>query len=515
MNIIQLLYMDTDLNKIIKTYDKLTYFDQYGGSFVLFIAITIIIIILMSYFHTMINIQPIVDDWPNQRCNPAYLPFAGFITRPEGVSATDYTLENFTYCSQNILSSITSFALKPLTALTNNLQSVANDVNGSIQSVRAMFDKVRTSMQDVTQEIMGRIMNVTVTLMQIIINFKDFMSKTQGTMTAGLFTFLGSYYTLKSLMGAIAQFIVTILIALAAMIAVLWAVPLTWGAAVANTAIFTAISIPMAIILAFMVDVLKVSPGLKIPKVKCFDKDTVLKMNDGTFKKIIEIEVGDVLHNCNIVTAKIKVTSEDSQMYVLNDIIVSDSHIVKYQNKWIPVSQHPCAYKYNSYSDEFLYCLNTTHKIIEINDIIFTDWDEVYDEKLNKVINNQITPVSNIYSIHEYLDCGFSSLTKIQLKDNSYVDIDKIKINDVLQNGAKVYGIVEIDGLNLVGQFRYNLGKNKFIEGYAPNLTFVDKEIINSNHKLYHLLTDNTTIEIENTIINDYNAAIDRFLEKQ
>ena len=103
MNIIKLLYMDTDLNKIIKTYDKLTYFDQYGGSFVLFIGITVIIIILMSYFHTMINIQPIVDDWPNQRCKPAYLPFAGFITRPEGVSATDYTLENFTYCSQNIL----------------------------------------------------------------------------------------------------------------------------------------------------------------------------------------------------------------------------------------------------------------------------------------------------------------------------------------------------------------------------------------------------------------------------
>ena len=61
MNIIQLLYMDTELNKIIKTYDKLTYFDQYGGSFVLFIVITIIIIILISYFHTMINILIMED----------------------------------------------------------------------------------------------------------------------------------------------------------------------------------------------------------------------------------------------------------------------------------------------------------------------------------------------------------------------------------------------------------------------------------------------------------------------
>jgi len=515
MNIIQLLYMDTDLNKIIKTYDKLTYFDQYGGALVLFIIITIIILILISYFHTMINIQPIVDDWPNQRCNPAYIPFAGFITHPEGVSATDYTSENFTYCTQNILSSVTGFAVQPLTSITNALQSIANIIKNAIQSIRAMFDKVRSSMQAVSQEIMGRIMNIMMPLMQIIISFKDLVSKIQGTMTAGLFTLLGGYYTLKSLMGAIAQFIIIILIALAIMIAIFWIVPFTWGAAIANTVIFIAISIPMAIILAFMVDVLKVSPGLSIPKVKCFDKDTLLKMNDGTFKKIIDIEIGDVLFNNNIVTAKIKVTSEGSQMYVLNNIIVSNSHIVKYQDKWIPVSQHPCAYKYNSYNDEFLYCLNTTYKIIEINDTIFTDWDEIYDETLNKVINNQITPVPNIYSIHESLDCGFSSSTKIQLNDDSYVDIDKIKINDILQNGEKVYGIVEIDGLSLIQQFRYNLGKNKFIEGYAPNLIFIDKEIIHMNDKLYHLLTDNGTFKIENTIIKDYNAAIDRFLEKQ
>ena len=40
-------------------------------------------------------------------------------------------------------------------------------------------------------------------------------------------------------------------------------------------------------------------------------------------------------------------------------------------------------------------------------------------------------------------------------------------------------------------------------------------KIINKYSKLYHLLTDNGTYKIENTIIKDYNAAIDRFLEKQ
>ena len=114
---------------------------------------------------------------------------------------------------------------------------------------------------------MGRIINFSIPLQQIIISIKDLISKIQGTMTAGTFTLLGSYYTLKSLMGAIAQFIITILITLSVLIASLWVVPFTWGAAAANTVIFVAISIPMAIILAFMTDVLHVKTNLKMPKV--------------------------------------------------------------------------------------------------------------------------------------------------------------------------------------------------------------------------------------------------------
>ena len=334
--------MDNGLNNITKMYEKLNYFDQYSGSLVLFILITIIVIILVSYFHTMINVQPIIDDWPNQRCKPNIIPFAGFITRHDGVTATEYTLKNFTYCTQNILSSITGYDVEPLTYETNVLKSVANSIQQSIQSIRAMFDKIRTMMQTITEEIMGRIINITIPLQEIIISVRDFIGKIQGTMTAGLFTLLGSYYTLKSLMGAIAQFLITILIALAIMIAVFWIIPFTWGAAIANTVIFIAIAIPLAIILAFMINVLHVDAGYKIPKVKCFDKNTLLKMNDGTFKKIIDIKVDDILYNNNIVTAKIKVATEGSTMYSLNNIIaVSYTHLscrrrLRCRSRWSP-----------------------------------------------------------------------------------------------------------------------------------------------------------------------------------
>ena len=506
--------MDNNLNNITKMYDKLTYFDQYGGSLVLFIVITITVFLLISYFQTMSNIQSIINDWPNQRCKPNIIPFAGLITHPEGVTASEYTSQNFAYCTQNILSNITGNAVQPLTYLTNILQQVANTISQSIQSIRAMFDKVRTSMQDVSQEIMGRLMNIMTPLMQIIISFKDLTGKIQGTMTAGLFTLLGSYYTLKSLLGAIAQFIITILIALATMVAVFWILPFTWGAAVANTSIFVAISIPMAIILAFMSNVLNIRAG-KIPKIKCFDKNTSILMNDGTYKKIIDIKTNDILSNNNIVTAKFQVTTEGSVIYILNNVIVSDSHIVKYNNQWIPVSKHPNAVKYKNYNEPYLYCLNTSDKIIEINDLIFTDWDEIYDCSLKAILNNKIIPIKTSKDIHNYLDWGFFESTKIKLSNGNFKCINEILVNDILENGEIVYGVVEIDGINIVENDLFNLGKNslKDVDGYISEFYIRGSKMSSTKEKLYHLLTDKKTFKIGNTLIPDYNAAIDRFLE--
>ena len=94
--------------------------------------------------------------------------------------------------------------------------------------------------------------------------------------------------------------------------------------------------------------------------------------------------------------------------------------MLKFNDKWIRVSEHPDAFKIRKYNEEFLYCLNTSQKIIEINNIIFTDWDEIYDESLNNVLNKSYIPNLDKESIHKYLDAGFAGRTKIRLKQNHF-----------------------------------------------------------------------------------------------
>ena len=519
-------------------YDNQTYFDQYGSSVIMLIILIFVLFCVISYCLIMVNVQPIIDDWPNQRCKPQIMPIAGLITHPEGVTASEYTAQNFTYCTQNILTSITGDAVQPLTYVTSTFKNISEGLLNALNAIRGMFDKIRGFFQSISTEIMGRIMNIMAPLQQIIISFRDLIGKIQGTMTAGLFTALGSYYTLKSMLGAIAQFIVIILIAMAVIIVILWILPCTWGAAATGTALFLSISIPMAIILKFFNDKLQINGLKSIPHLKCFDKNTYITMNEGNSRKINDIQVGDILANNNMVTGKIMVETKGSIMYELDDIFVSDSHIVKYGDKWIPVSKHPNAKKCTFYQEPYLYCLNTTNKNIVINGYIFSDWDEINDEDIINIQKNTNHMFNEKNDIHKCLDGGFVGHTEIKLNDGIVKQIKDIRVGDILENNTSVYGIVEIDGRSLNGQYIFNLG-NKIVEG-GPNLTICDKNInvtstlnlienydsyldnqINSKkptskieNKLYHLLTNKKTFYIHNIRFYDYNASIDLFLDK-
>ena len=500
---------DDGLKKIYESYNKLTYIDQYSGSILQLVIIMLILFLIVSYCQVMINVKPIQDNWPQERCKLKIMPFAGLINAPEGTSSNDYTSQNFSYCIQNILSTFAGYATEPITFATNMLQNLINEIKKSINSARAMFDKVRTEFQKVTGEIMGRIMNMMIPIQTMIIAMKDFFSKMQGTMAAGLYTVLGSFYTLQSLFGAIAEFIIIILVALAAIIIVLWVIPVTWGAAASMTAVFLSIAIPMSIILAFMIEYLKVKPSIGLPTVKCFDENTKIKVieNSNVIEKSIEnIELGDVLYPNNRVTAKMKLLTHGSEMYNLKGIIVSDSHLVKHKDKWILVSHHPDAIKIASYNKKYLYCLNTTNKTIVINDYEFTDWDEITDlSELFCELNNGITS---------------SSYNTVNYTNNKCKNIKDVCPGDILEDNNIVYGVVEIESHN-IPLFEYNIN-NRLISG-SNNLCspHIDKKLLDNldktkikinNNKLYHLLTSSGLFRINNFTVYDYNYWIDNYM---
>lgn len=470
--------MKTTGKFINNTYDSLSYFDLYGNSVITFIFITLFVFLVFSYCKVMQTKESIADDWVNQRCKPQNIPFAGFITKPEGTTAFQYTNDNFKYCINSILTNISGYALEPFQYMISSLTSVFGTMATSIQHIREIINRLRNSLKDVAQDIFSRILNVMIPIQKMFIALMDTFQKIQGVMTGGLYTMLGTYYTLQALMGAILELIIKVLVALVIVIVGLWIMPFTWPVAASMTAVFLAISVPLTIIIYFMTEVLHIKTS-GIPKLRCFDRKTQFKLIDGTFKDIENLNVQEILIDGSIITSKIKITSKNLDMYNLNGIIISESHVLKYNAKWIHVRDHPNARKIRGYTEPYLYCLNTNTKKIILNAMVFTDWDEIYDKSLEFVLNYY--SIKETKELYKKTECGFNKETTIKMKDGEN-PIDKIYIGDVLSTGGIVYGIVELTN---------NLG----------------------NPNLFNLLVSNNKFETAGVIHLDYNNNIDSILK--
>lgn len=477
-------------------YDNLTYFDLYGSSVIQFILFTLFVFLIYSYCKILQVKEDIANDWVNQRCKPQNIPFAGWITKPEGVSAFQYTGDNFQFCMQNILVNMTGYVVQPITYLMDIFNNIFKGFSEAINNLRNMLSTIRQNTRLLAEDLFNRILNMVIPIQQIFIALIDSLNKTQGILTAGLYTMLGSYYTLQSLMGAILELVIKILITLVAVIVGLWVVPFTWPAAATMSAVFLAVAIPMSIIVYFMTEVLHIHTSA-IPKLRCFDKDTLITMNDNSTIPIQNIKPGDILQHNVCVTSTMKVDSSGLRMFDLRNIIVSESHILHYNDKWIPVKNHPEAVEIFGYDRPYLYCFNTSSKQIIINGLTFTDWDEIYDDELLKITrvikhnNNVVDMQTKIKNIDKCLDNGFDENVRVELKGNTFVPLKEIKIGDTLSNGGIVYGLVEIDKNNIMS---HNLGNI-----YIPT------------NKLFHLLVSNKFCKINNAIVHDYNYKIDKY----
>ena len=517
------------INFIQKTYDNLTYFDLYGTSVFIFILCILLVIAVVTYTKIMQKTDIIKSNWVQERCNPTVIPFAGFINKPDNKSITEFTAENFNFCTQSILTNITGYAVSPFNYMLSGLAKVFNELIEAVNNIRKMTSKLRNSVSIIAENVMSRILNIIAPLLEFFIAFIDSMNKTQGIMTAGLYTTLGAYLTLQTLIGSIVEIVIKIMVALAVVIAVLAVFPPSWPLATSFAAVFSIYVAVCAIVLTFMKQALgmKNLPGLPKLKKVCFDKDTEIQMLDGSKKKIIDIQVGDILKDNNVVTAKMKLNADGVQMYNINGVIVSGSHLIKYNNsnKWTTVENYSKK-QVEYYLEPFIYCLNTTNKIIEINETTFSDWDEAVENELERILKCEYVN-NDIEKIHKELDGGFAGDTLIELFNGKKKPIKEIQVNDILKYGEKVYGTVEINckDLELFENIYLGNSTNKVIGGpnniiYLEDYGFIStlnyssfsnklEKNINNNSKLYHILTSPSTFSINGVIIKDYNSCID------
>ena len=131
-----------------------------------------------------------------------------------------------------------------------------------------------------------------------------------------------------------------------------------------------------------------------------------------------------------------------------------------------------------------------------------------------------VSKKDRIYTNYELLDGGFVGNTKVKMEDGNFKNIKEIQVGEIVKDGGKVYGIVELES-DLVKQFYINnevfYGGSNLV-GYSYDLGVfstltIHNNYVEHNEKLFHLLTEEGYFNIRTTIFYDYSGCMDKFLE--
>jgi len=206
----------------------------------------------------------------------------------------------------------------------------------------------------------------------------------------------------------------------------------------------------------------------------CWDPDTYIKLQNGTFKQLCEISVGNVLSDNSIVTGHIVLDRGEADMYEIDGIKVAGDHLVldisngigdrlgarrdderREQGrsaattaKWKPVCECIDAHPIH-YDGKILICLTTNTGIVKIGKRIFRDFEEINSPSIIKSLQQKDpTGTWNSGFFHETLIMTQKGKKKAQ----------DLLLKEVLIDGSQLLGIctyvsteyVEYNGIKLM-----------------------------------------------------------------
>jgi len=381
--------------KINEIYDKAKYLDKYGGSYYGTIILLIVFFFVVGYFLVQINLEPIKKNFPKNKCNPAYIPFAGFIAKPPDQTAMEFTATNFSMCINSVLTMIVHNYTKPVNTIVNMLTSVFKSLMKAIAIISQTVYRVKNLLNELMNMIMSRIIAAVLPFIKIIIKLKDMFGKMGAMMNSILGIIIGLYLGAKAWIGNIIAISIIYLIIIAAIIIVVFIIPFIGPPiAIIGTVAWVIMATALGLIVGYITYIMaltKVSMPSKPtfpppPDIWpfCFEPNTKVTLNNGKIIRMKDIIVGDILQDNITVISTIQIKGDSNNRFysifskkLKEDILVTGSHKIKdpVSNKFIEVKDFKSAKKSIFWAPK-MYCLITDNRHIPIGEYSFHDWED-------------------------------------------------------------------------------------------------------------------------------------------
>jgi len=230
-------------------YGDKTFSGRYGIDILKVCLVIFMFMSAVTYFQIQNKLLEVKRNWPEYRCRPDVMPFAGWINAPEGVSPMEYTKQNFMECSTNTTKGVFDRPMSMVYVIFNVIMGIFKNILGVIEKFRLLFNRMRDALKNIFLSVFYRIQNIIIPIQNMLIKMVDFFEKIKGILATFLLTFVGVLWSFYSLIGSVYEMVIIVLIVMMIVIIVLWYIPFVgWVLAIAAIAVFLTIAIPLILL---------------------------------------------------------------------------------------------------------------------------------------------------------------------------------------------------------------------------------------------------------------------------
>jgi hypothetical protein len=359
-------------------------------------------------------------------------------------SRIQFATDNFSYCIGKIITTVAREAMAPTVGVLGNQVNVTNSFMGPMNNFRNMLRNLVESFRKMLDKQYRQYSLISATVLKTWQHLRFAMGRIQGIVYSIVYTGLSINALVQNFIDFMFFAIMVFLGILVALIFFLFFV------------LFPTIPVITAVITVMVTAGIGAAAGMS--GAFCIDPKADVLLANGFTKPLGEIQIGDMLASTteseNKVTGRLVVESNTINLILLDGILMSGTHRVKYNDVWILAADHPNAQAvFEKLST--LICLNTTqHEVILKSNtgskIIAGDWEEVSDEGgrqewINMVFRNLN---GNTRTLEHYPTAIplVGSKTHVISKTRGSVPIDSIQLGDFVyaaDSFTKVLGIYE------------------------------------------------------------------------
>jgi hypothetical protein len=476
----------------------------------LFAAITVSLFFGLAITLAVVNREEIRKNWNKYRYDPLYM-FAAPLFKPtdDPRSRTQFGVDNFKDGVSQTINNVFLKFLQPVFSIFKIFLDAMNQTLGGLFNIRMLVGKYWDAFNRMIDVFMRRFNSTFHQLRMTYTRLNHSFQKVMGLATSAVYTGLSTISTMTSFLDLMIKVIIAILVILVVMVILLFFV------------LWPFIPVILSVIAIISTTAMGGAVG-GMASTFCFDQSTRVQTAHGDAIPINKIRNGDKLANGAVVQGVMSFKTPSDDLYNLNGIIVSGSHIV-YSNDGLPifVSSHEESIPIPPTSESMLYCLITsTHRIPILSPsgtiFEFADWEEISSDADLKHWHTQVYEIlnnTNQYPVPEpptpsldilHSEAVISGRTKIWTTLGP-VEIRGIHPGDIVldANGkpTRVTGVVCVDGSQV--RTAAHLGGDAWISGatwtsYDGKTWNHPEHLVSADgiHEWYSLFTESGTFRL-------------------